>query len=635
MIIAYELLVTMTIFLTELIENNEYLNTLAPIQKVRTLYNSCLNTTRIEDRGLQPLTDLLSDLGEWPVLNPHWTSQGKNWIDTLVKLRLFNNQPLFKTWVHADEREPLKNILQIDQAELGLPTKNFFKQKSKTDAYLKFMKDVANLLQASRERADEHLGEVLRFEKRLSGFLAEEASRRDLKKMYKKMTLKELSRNTTNIDWMRFFTKVFQSVNINITQETEVVVYNLKYLIDLDSLIAEEKANTDAEPLFETTIQNYVVWLMVKNRLKNMGKKYSSARLPFREVMFGTTQEQARWRDCVTVTNNFLGFATSRLFVDRYFDESSKKVALEMIGKVRDSFNEILKELDWMDDEARKTAKEKADAIRDSIGYPEFIQNNTALNNYYKSVTVNESNYFENYLEFLKFTTRRDLSRLDKPVDKTIWHTPPTTVNAFYNPMFNMITFPAAILQPPFYNENFPKYINYGGIATVIGHEITHGFDDRGRLFDKDGKMRTWWSDEVVKKFEKRASCIINQYGNYLVEEVNKTINGVQTQGENIADNGGLKQAFRAYKKLVREGLREQVLPGIDLNPDQLFFLNFAQVWCGSERKEYSMQTLTNGKHSPGRFRVIGTLQNSGDFAKAFKCANGSPMNPENKCSLW
>ncbi|CAD5115613.1 DgyrCDS4570 [Dimorphilus gyrociliatus] len=621
--------------LKELIENNEYLNTLAPIQKVRTLYNSCLNTTRIEDRGLQPLTDLLSDLGEWPVLNPHWTSQGKNWIDTLVKLRLFNNQPLFKTWVHADEREPLKNILQIDQAELGLPTKNFFKQKSKTDAYLKFMKDVANLLQASRERADEHLGEVLRFEKRLSGFLAEEASRRDLKKMYKKMTLKELSRNTTNIDWMRFFTKVFQSVNINITQETEVVVYNLKYLIDLDSLIAEEKANTDAEPLFETTIQNYVVWLMVKNRLKNMGKKYSSARLPFREVMFGTTQEQARWRDCVTVTNNFLGFATSRLFVDRYFDESSKKVALEMIGKVRDSFNEILKELDWMDDEARKTAKEKADAIRDSIGYPEFIQNNTALNNYYKSVTVNESNYFENYLEFLKFTTRRDLSRLDKPVDKTIWHTPPTTVNAFYNPMFNMITFPAAILQPPFYNENFPKYINYGGIATVIGHEITHGFDDRGRLFDKDGKMRTWWSDEVVKKFEKRASCIINQYGNYLVEEVNKTINGVQTQGENIADNGGLKQAFRAYKKLVREGLREQVLPGIDLNPDQLFFLNFAQVWCGSERKEYSMQTLTNGKHSPGRFRVIGTLQNSGDFAKAFKCANGSPMNPENKCSLW
>lgn len=183
--------------MTELIENNEYLNTLPAIQKVRTLYNSCLNTTRIEDRGVQPLTDLLSDLGEWPVLNSHWKSEGKNWIDTLIKLRLFNNQPLFKTWVHADEREPLKNILQIDQAELGLPTKNFYSQKKKTDAYLKFMMDVAKLLQASEERASLHLGEVLRFEKRLSEFLAEEASRRDLKKLYKKMTLGELSRNTT------------------------------------------------------------------------------------------------------------------------------------------------------------------------------------------------------------------------------------------------------------------------------------------------------------------------------------------------------------------------------------------------------------------------------------------------------
>ncbi|XP_011861519.1 PREDICTED: neprilysin-2-like [Vollenhovia emeryi] len=204
-----------------------------------------------------------------------------------------------------------------------------------------------------------------------------------------------------------------------------------------------------------------------------------------------------------------------------------------------------------------------------------------------------------------------------------------------HNYCFNISVFPAGILQPRFYSQHFPKSLNYGGIGVVIGHEITHGFDDKGRQFDKDGNLMQWWNNATIKAFRERAQCIVDQYSRYKLQEVNLYINGRMTQGENIADNGGLKQAFRAYKKWVSIHGEEPLLPGVNLTHDQLFFLNYAQIWCGSMRPEEALTKIRSSVHSPGSIRVLGPLSNSEDFAKAFNCPLGSPMNPKKKCNVW
>ncbi|CAH1984049.1 unnamed protein product [Acanthoscelides obtectus] len=238
-------------------------------------------------------------------------------------------------------------------------------------------------------------------------------------------------------------------------------------------------------------------------------------------------------------------------------------------------------------------------------------------------------------LDALRFEAQQNFNKLRQPVDKNKWSTDPAVVNAFYNPNRNDIVFPAGILQPLFYSQHFPKSLNYGGIGVVIGHEITHGFDDKGRQFDKDGNMMQWWNDKTIRAFRDRTQCMIDQYSRYKISEVDLYVNGRMTQGENIADNGGLKQSFRAYRKWVSQYGEEMDLPGLNLTHDQLFFLNYAQIWCGSMRPEDALSKVRSSVHSPGPIRVLGPLSNSHDFARAYNCPLGSPMNPTSKCSVW
>lgn len=372
------------------------------------------------------------------------------------------------------------------------------------------------------------------------------------------------------------------------------------------------------------------------NRVNNMPERFLDARREYSKALYGTTSDRARWRTCVNYVNDNFGMAVGRMFVPEKFDESSKSVALEMIHNIREAFSELLEEVPWMDDATRIVARDKVEHIKEKIGYPDYIMNDTALNTDYEGVIMDDKKYFENVLINLNAVTRNAIKNLRQPVDKTQWSTAPAIVNAFYSAAKNQIMFPAGIFQPPFYHQSYPKSLNYGGIAMVIGHEITHGFDDKGRMFDKEGNLVQWWSNTVINSFKKHAQCIIDQYSNYTVPEVNLNLNGKQTQGENIADNGGLKQAFRAYRNWVaKRGREEPQLPGLQYNHNQLFFLNFAQIWCGGARPESYLGVIRTGKHSPGRFRVIGTLSNSLDFSEAFNCSAGSRMNPIRKCSVW
>lgn len=333
-----------------------------------------------------------------------------------------------------------------------------------------------------------------------------------------------------------------------------------------------------------------------------------------------------------------LNAALSALYVKNHFSEQSKEAALEMVDYIREEFLRILDEIDWMDEETRDEARSKARAISHFIGYPDELLRDELIEDYYKGIELRRNNFYANTRLLRIWSTNYAFSQLRKPNKRGDWkkHARAAVVNAFYNPIENSIEFPAGILQGAFFDAERPKYLNFGAIGYVIGHEITHGFDDRGRQFDRNGNNRNWWKPKTDARFRERAQCIIDQYANYTVAEAGGTkVNGFTTQGENIADNGGIKQAFRSYRRWTKDHGREARLPGLSFTPDQLFWISAANIWCGKFRPEVLKLRLNSGVHSPARFRVIGPLSNSHEFAQSFNCPLGSPMNPTKKCSVW
>ncbi|XP_019700652.1 neprilysin-4 isoform X3 [Harpegnathos saltator] len=595
--------------------------------KAKHLFKSCMNYEILEQRMEQPLIQLLDQLGGWPILRPDWNSDKFDWLLLTAQLRLYNNDVLISEWVGPDIKNSDKYVIQFDQTSLGLPTRDYFLQRSNTvylEAYKEYLIKVATLLGASLDNVTVQAEELIKFETQLATITSSPDERRNFSELYQRMSIGELRTLVPQIDWRRYLSIVLaRSVNYS----EPVVVFALQYIQDLVVLLSKTRPRT---------VANYILWRFVRHRVNNLDDRFQEVKQKFYYILFGREQAPSRWKNCVTQVNSNMGMAVGSMFVKKYFDENSKNDTLSMTREIQRSFRELLDKTNWIDDETKSLATEKVNAMSLRIGYPDFILQPYLLNERYKDVIIRPDKYFENTLNILKHLTRLEQDRLGNVVNKTLWNTAPAVVNAYYSRNKNQIMFPAGILQPPFYHRFFPRSLNYGGIGVVIGHEITHGFDDKGRLFDKDGNLHRWWKDEAINGFHRRAQCLIDQYARYTVAEVGMQIDGVNTQGENIADNGGIKQAFRAYERWLRLNQEEdETLPGMSATGKQLFFLNFAQVWCGSMRPEATRNKLKTAVHSPGKFRVIGTLSNSKDFAQVFNCPLGSPMNPVSKCSVW
>ncbi|XP_070561877.1 neprilysin-1-like isoform X2 [Ptychodera flava] len=557
----------------------------------------------------------------------------KSWdlVTVLGKLRTdYDTKPLIDTWISADDKDSDRNIIYVDQPGLGMPSRDYF-LKNSTDksitAYLDYMVNITMLLRpdGNEVEARRQMAEALAFETTMAEYSVPKADRRDMEQLYNKMTIRQLKEEVPQFDWLLFLQT---STPDTLIDEYEYVVnYSPAFLKQLGELLTTTP---------KRTIANYVMWNMIQKNVAYLSEDFRNIRQEFQKVIFGQKTQRVRWRQCVRETTGTLGMAVGALFIKDNFNEESKETALEMISDIRESFRTMLREIDWMDERTKVVAEEKADAIIERIGYPDYLLDPEVMNEEYKAVSMTPTNFFKNMLAIYKWTAYSSLTQLRKPVDKEKWKTTPATINAFYNPSRNEIVFPAGILQPPFYSQDHPKSMNYGGIGMVIGHEITHGFDDRGRQFDKNGNLHQWWSEESVENFKRKAQCIVDQYSNYTVPEINMNINGVQTQGENIADNGGMKEAFLAYRKWVeRNGKEEDPLPGIDLTHNQLFFVNFGQVLCVKYRPEALNVFVTSQSHSVSPYRVFGPVSNSPDFTKAFGCKPNAPMNPEKKCSVW
>nr|XP_012234649.1 PREDICTED: endothelin-converting enzyme 1 isoform X1 [Linepithema humile] len=595
--------------------------------KAKYLFQSCMNYEILEQRMERPLILLLDQLGGWPILKPDWESDKFDWLHLTAQLRLYNNDILISEWVGPDIKNSDKYVIQFDQTSLGLPTRDYFLQPTNAiylEAYKDYLIKIATLLGASLDNATIHAEELIEFETQLATITLSPDERRNFSELYQRMNVGELITLVPQIDWHRYLSIVLART-INVSEP--VIIFALQYIQDLVILLSKTQPRT---------VANYLLWRFVRHRVNNLDDRFQEVKQKFYYILFGREQAPVRWKNCVNQVNSNMGMAVGSMFVKKYFDENSKNDTLSMTREIQRSFRELFNKTNWIDDETKRLATEKVNAMSLRIGYPDFILQPHLLNERYKNVVIRSDKYFENTLNILQHLTRIEQDRLGNTVNKTLWNTAPAVVNAYYSRNKNQIMFPAGILQPPFYHRFFPRSLNYGGIGVVIGHEITHGFDDKGRLFDKSGNLHRWWKDEAIDGFHRRAQCLIDQYARYTVTEVGMQIDGINTQGENIADNGGIKQAFRAYEKWLRSNEREdETLPGMSATGKQLFFLNFAQVWCGSMRPEATRNKLKTAVHSPGKFRVIGTLSNSKDFAQVFNCPLGSPMNPVSKCSVW
>uniref|UniRef100_A0A8V0X584 Neprilysin n=1 Tax=Gallus gallus TaxID=9031 RepID=A0A8V0X584_CHICK len=565
-------------------------NDITAVQKAKTLYRSCINETTIDSRGGMPLISLLANLSEWPVATNNWeSSYGAAWTAETAIAQLtsrYGKKVLINFFVGTDDKNSTAHIIHIDQPGLGLPSRDYYEctgaYQEACSAYVDFMISVAKLILQERNitfnetQIAEEMKRVMDLEKEIANATTKSEDRNDPLLLYNKMTLAQLQNNFSleinhmAFNWSKFINNIMSTVQIDVENTEHVVVYDPEYLTKLKSILNKY---TPRE------LQNYMIWRFVMDLVNSLSRNYKDTRNAFRKALYGTTSETAVWRRCANYVNGNMENAVGRLYVQEAFAGDSKHVVEEMIADIRGVFIETLDDLTWMDAETKKKAEQKATAIKERIGYPdEIMTDDSKLNSEYQELNYKEEEYFENIIQNLVFTQKKRLKKLREKVDKEEWISGAAVVNAFYSASRNQIVFPAGILQPPFFSASQPKSLNYGGIGMVIGHEITHGFDDNGRNFNENGDLVDWWTEESARNFKDLSQCMVYQYGNFSWDLAGgQQLSGINTLGENIADNGGVRQAYKAYENFVKKNGKEKLLPGLDMNHQQLFFLNFAQ----------------------------------------------------------
>lgn len=375
-------------------------------------------------------------------------------------------------------------------------------------------------------------------------------------------------------------------------------------------------------------LKTYVEWHMLNGSASWLSQPFVDAHFKYQQALTGQKEIQPRWKRCVDATDTALGEALGQRYVEETFGPEAKQRMLKMVDALENSLEADIGTLPWMTGATKKQAKVKLAAIRNKIGYPDVWRD-------YGKLNIVKGDLMGNFLRANEFESRRQIAKIGKPLDRTEWGMTPPTVNAYYSPPRNEIVFPAGILQPPFFDQKMDDAVNFGGIGIVIGHELTHGFDDQGRKFDPQGNLRDWWTADDAKEFEKRASCIADEYSNFVSVDDLK-LNGRLTLGENTADNGGARIALAALLNMLGQDKSGKEMEKIDgYTPEQRFFLGFGRVWCQKIRPESARMRINVDPHSPGRYRVNGTVQNMPEFQKAWGCKAGQPMVSENMCRVW
>uniref|UniRef100_T1IL64 Endothelin-converting enzyme 1 n=1 Tax=Strigamia maritima TaxID=126957 RepID=T1IL64_STRMM len=604
------------------------------VAKVKNMYKSCINQENMFNLTLPQVEEVLRNLGNWPLITDNWSEGGFNWLRNEAQFKKTPATPIgdpstfISLEVYFSENDTSINTIRLDQPALGLGRDfliNPANYSTQIAAYKTLITNVAKFLAKNSDTdISKQVEDIVGLETKLANIMMSPTQKRT-QQFHVSMTLEDLQKAAgSEVDWLTFITLIFE--DITTIEKTEYVfLMDQPYLYNFSKVIEE----TD-----NRTLANYQLWRYILPLLIHLSPQTQSYAYEFSMKMTGVKKPPERWEVCLHEVDKAFSKALGQIFVREHFPSESKTQANEMIREIQDAFINNLKTVEWMDKETKAAAIDKAKNIIHNVGYPEWILDSTKLDDYYKEVNIHIQDYFKNLKNTAAAIAKEDLKSLrQQPVDKSKWYMSPNTVNAYYVPELNSITFPAGILQSPFYKAGRPMAMNFGGIGSVIGHEITHGFDDEGRKYDKTGALKSWWTQYSIDNFQKRSQCYAKQYEEYCPAELpNICVNGNNTLGENIADNGGLKAAYIAYKKWEQNNQPEKRLPGLEqYSTDQLFFITFGQLWCSNWRKETLLHLILKDPHSPVQYRVLGTLTNSEEFAAAFKC----PQTSRKKCQLW
>jgi len=600
------------------------------IKKVKNFYRSCLNQDLINKKGAEPIKKFLHYIGSWDI-NENWDGSKWNFIKTLRKLhKEFPAEIFFTVDVDVDPKNRTENIVTIDQAKLSLPQISYFTNKPALQVIAEYATDIAGLCEdVSRDNQPEEyeaihkkMKQVIEFEQALARISVPKQAKR-----YARTSIERLSQAIPEFPWLEHLAEVLSPRKV--TKDDKIVVLSNDYLADLVKLIN----STDT-----SILSNYMGWRMVKDMVPFLSNSFTRYYNEFRTNLTGSASNKTREETCFKYTDEILGPLVGALFIRNAFTPDDKQEVEEMMELIVKAFELNAESVNWISNQTILSVKEKADAAVIKVGYPDYLYNETQFRERYKEITIKSDTFFENVASIDKFSNRRTFRKLDKPVDPHQWVSVPHMANAFYVVTKNEIVIPAGILQPPFfYGEPIPRSVSYGAIGHVLGHELTHGFDTLGRRFNKLGELiqkRTKWSDPSIKMFEKRAKCLARQFSAYKIGE-KLHIDGTNTLGENIADGGGVKMAHMAYEKWIKDNGEEYTLPDLNKTNEELFFIGYAQKECHSSSKKALEDAIKDDVHAPSMFRIIGTLSNSKEFAKAFNCPAKSNMNPATKCDVW
>jgi putative endopeptidase len=579
-------------------------------QKIADFYSSCMDEAVIEKEGFNPLA---SELKRIDGIND--LAGVENQIARLHTLRV---PVVFGFGAGQDFKNSRSVIAQAVQGGLGLPDRDYYtktddRSKRTRDEYLKHIANMFVLLGDEPQKAQAEAQVVMTIETRLAENSLTREQRRKPETNYHKMGLKELSQLTPHFDWSRFFKEIGLGTidTINVGQPD--------FFKAVDNLLT-------TVPVSDW--KTYFRWHLLNSSAATLPTKFVQEDFNFNgKYLQGTQEILPRWKRCVASTDRALGQALGQLYIKKTFTTEARTRAQEMVKNLIAALRDDLSTLSWMSDQTRQRAIAKLEAFMRKIGYPDKWRD-------YEALQISRGAYYNNAVNAGAFELRRNLTKIGKPLDRTEWGMTPPTVNAYYNPSMNEIVFPAGILQPPFYDPQADDAFNYGGIGAVIGHEMTHGFDDQGAKFDAEGNLLDWWTPEDYAKFKERTDCVVKQFDDFEVEPGLHQI-GARVVGESVADLGGLTVAFIAYQKSLEGKPRPPVIAGF--TPEQRFFLGWAQIWAQNIRPEAARLRVATDPHPLGRFRVNGPLSNMPQFAQAFQCKAGDLMvrPPEKRCQIW
>jgi endothelin-converting enzyme/putative endopeptidase len=570
-------------------------------------FATCMDTAKIDAAGVTPLEPALASVEE--------VNDVESFMAEIGKLYRIGVEPLFSVQIYPDLKNPDLNIIHLGQGGLSLPDRDYYlaeDNKELVEGLRAHIVRMFMMLGKNEEEAKKSADAIVALETALAEISKPRVELRDPEKNYHKIDITGLKELTPQLPWDALLAETGHPDIVDINVSTPEFFEGLEAVIE----------KTPPE-----TLRAYLRWNVVDQSTSLLTEEIAQANHDFfGKQLAGRKELSERWKRCVRATDGAMGELLGEAFVERRFPGDSKEIAVDMIRKIERALESALPELAWMDAETQGRAVDKMHAISNKIGYPDTWRD-------YSSLEIGSDSYYANAIAAREFEFHRQMSKIGNAVDRGEWFMSPPMVNAYYNPLFNEIVFPAGIMQPPFFHRDFPAAMNFGGIGMVMGHELTHGFDDTGRKFDPKGRMVEWWEPEVAEKFERAAECIEAQYDGYEIAEGLK-LNGKLTLGENIADNGGIKEAYRAYQAwLAENGGNEGFMD--DFTDEQLFFIGFAQTWCTLATPEIEQMLATVDTHSHPRYRVNGPVSNFPEFARAFECAEGTPMNPVDKCEVW